>query len=224
MTTAELVSRFRASKSGSEWTARCPGHDDRKPSLSIKEGDDGRTLLYCHYGCEPAEILKAVGLEMRDMFTDETSSRARIVAAYPYRDESGSNLLYEVVRFEPKDFRQRRPGPNGEGWTWNLNGTRRVLYNLPEVLAAKSVLICEGEKDCGSSSLRPYCDMQPWRSREVATRVLGISQGETGLHRRGCGCPGTGSRQGRCTVSNRHCRMRTARRSATASEGPNRVG
>jgi putative DNA primase/helicase len=65
---------------------------------------------------------------------------------YDYRDENGK-LLFQVVSFAPKDFRHRRP--NGKSaWHWNLNGARRVLYQLPEVLAAKSVLVCEGEKDC----------------------------------------------------------------------------
>ena len=45
-------------------------------------------------------------------------------------------MLFQVVRFEPKDFRQRRPDGNG-GWVWSLLGeTRRVLYRLPDVIAA----------------------------------------------------------------------------------------
>jgi 5S rRNA maturation endonuclease (ribonuclease M5) len=71
------------------------------------------------------------------------------VAVYDYVDEEG-RLLYQVVRLEPKDFRQRRPDGRG-GWIWNLDGTRRVLYRLPEVLAAvregREVWIVEGEKD-----------------------------------------------------------------------------
>ncbi len=34
------------------WMARCPAHDDRKPSLSIREGDHGKVLVCCHAGCE----------------------------------------------------------------------------------------------------------------------------------------------------------------------------
>lgn len=72
----------------------------------------------------------------------------RIVAVYPYHDEDGS-LLYEVVRFEPKGFAQRRPDGNG-GHSWGLNGQRRVPYGLPELLAAPAdalVFVAEGEKD-----------------------------------------------------------------------------
>ncbi len=71
-----------------------------------------------------------------------------IVEAYDYVDESGE-LLYQVVRMEPKDFRQRRPKPGG-GWEWTLKGTRLVPYRLPQLLAAdpnKHVYIVEGEKD-----------------------------------------------------------------------------
>lgn len=82
--------------------------------------------------------------------TPQTPSR--IVATYDYQDESG-NLLYQVVRFEPKDFRQRRPDGQG-GWIWNLDGARRVLYRLPEVISSEAVVICEGEKDV--DNLKPH--------------------------------------------------------------------
>lgn len=78
----------------------------------------------------------------------EGNGRRRIVATYDYRDEGGE-LLFQVVRFEPKDFRQRRPDPSKPGeWINNLKDVRRVLYRLPELLAAdpaRPVFICEGE-------------------------------------------------------------------------------
>ena len=71
----------------------------------------------------------------------------QIVATYNYVDEQG-NLLYQVVRYNPKDFRQRRPKVGG-GWEYTVKGTRLVPYRLPELLAAseRGVLIVEGEKD-----------------------------------------------------------------------------
>jgi DNA primase len=55
-------------------------------------------------------------------------------------------MVFQVVRFEPKGFAQRRP--NGrDGWVWNLKGIVPVLYRFPEVLKAPKVIICEGEKD-----------------------------------------------------------------------------
>jgi hypothetical protein len=69
-----------------------------------------------------------------------------MVATYDYTDANGK-LLYQVCRFEPKDFRQRRPDGNG-GWIWNMRGVQRVLYRLPKVIKAQTVAISEGEKDC----------------------------------------------------------------------------
>jgi 5S rRNA maturation endonuclease (ribonuclease M5) len=66
-------------------------------------------------------------------------------AVYDYTDERGE-LLFQVLRYEPKDFRVRRPGPDGE-WIWDLNGARKLLYNLPEVLIATHIVVVEGEKD-----------------------------------------------------------------------------
>jgi CHC2 zinc finger len=60
-------------KSGSGYFACCPAHEDRTPSLSIAEGEDGRVLLKCHGGCTNADILAALHLEARDLFADESN-------------------------------------------------------------------------------------------------------------------------------------------------------
>jgi phage/plasmid primase-like uncharacterized protein len=76
------------------------------------------------------------------------NGKSRIVATYDYRDERGE-VLYQVVRFDPKGFRQRRPKAGG-GWEYSVKGTRLVPYRLLEMLAADpsgNVLIVEGEKD-----------------------------------------------------------------------------
>ena len=71
----------------------------------------------------------------------------RIVATYDYCDERGS-LLFQVVRYAPKTFRQRRPDGNG-GWSWRVKGIRQVPYRLRELLAGQDapVVVVEGEKD-----------------------------------------------------------------------------
>ena len=69
-----------------------------------------------------------------------------VVARYPYRDEQGT-LLFEVVRFQPKRFAQRRPDGRG-GWIWGLDSAQRVPYRLPELLSTVGVVhVTEGEKD-----------------------------------------------------------------------------
>ena len=131
-------------KSGRGFKALCPAHDDSNPSLSINEGTDGRILIKCHAGCKIEDIVTKVGLKMVDLMP----SRKGIVATYSYLDENGT-LLYECVRYEPKDFRQRSP-KSGGGWNWSTKDIERVPYLLPELMAAnpsKWVFVVEGEKD-----------------------------------------------------------------------------
>jgi hypothetical protein len=67
----EFLDRLeRVKKSGGGWTARCPVHDDRVASLSIREGTDERILLKCFAGCSTKEVVRALGLETRDLFAD----------------------------------------------------------------------------------------------------------------------------------------------------------
>jgi putative DNA primase/helicase len=148
MNAQEVASRFsHARRSGKEWIARCPAHADKNPSLSIREAD-GKILLHCHAGCTVESICRGAGIEVSDLFLEQHAT-ARVIAQYDYTDER-SKLLYVVERLEPKGFRQKRPDGHG-GWIWNLNAVRRVLYRLPEVLSAKSVLMAEGEKDCDTA-------------------------------------------------------------------------
>lgn len=103
-------------------------------------GTDFKTAL--------AEVCRIVGradtLHTRD---GRRSDSGRIVAEYDYPDEGG-RILYQTIRYDPKNFKQRRPNGNG-GWHWNLKGVRLVLYRLPELFkrASDIVFICEGEKD-----------------------------------------------------------------------------
>ena len=54
-----------------KWIAQCPAHDDRSPSLSIKEAEDGRLLIKCFAGCEAGDVIRATGLEIGDLFPDD---------------------------------------------------------------------------------------------------------------------------------------------------------
>lgn len=152
MTADEVASHLEArgiavSRHGREYRVLCPTHADVSPSVDFRDGED-RVLVTCRAGCPTEPILAIWGLSMRDLF-HEPPGPANVIEEYEYHDERGA-LLYVVERREGKRFRQRRPDGNG-GWIWNLNGTRRVLYRLPQVLAAiaegKVVCICEGEKD-----------------------------------------------------------------------------
>jgi hypothetical protein len=177
-----VVERLGEVKKGQ---AKCPAHEDRKPSLSVTEGLDGRVLLCCHAGCPTEDIVAALGLRWEDLYPprDARDDRPRIVATYDYVSEHGE-LLYQSVRYEPKDFRQRRPNERG-GWDWKLGDVRRVLYQLPQVLAAAKagevIYICEGEKDAAAlgragvvATTNPM-GAGSWRS-EYAVHLVGASR------------------------------------------------
>jgi hypothetical protein len=145
---------------GRQRNTQCPAHEDHRASLSVGLGDDGRVLVHCHAGCTVEAVLAACDLSMADLMPEgkpagRRQTKGKIVATYDYKDEDGI-LLYQVVRFQPKRFVQRRPDRNG-GWIYNMNGVRRVIYQLPRlrhmVAGATSgagqpdIIICEGEKD-----------------------------------------------------------------------------
>lgn len=125
------------------YQAKCPCHDDKHQSLSVAE-KDGKLLLFCHAGCSFGSIVKALNLR-----PDKANGIPIITNTYDYTDAEGK-LLYQVVRYQPKNFKQRRPDGKG-GWVWNMNGIFPTLYHLSEVLKAiyggEQLFIVEGEKD-----------------------------------------------------------------------------
>ena len=136
---------------GAGVAAHCPGplhlRGDSKPSLSIKEGDNGNALVYCFAGCTIGDIVDALGLSVSDLFTEDHQGR-NIVATYVYEDEEGKPL-YRVHRTDPKGFYQER-FEDGQ-WKLGLKDVRRVLYRLPALREAVKtdtpIYIVEGEKD-----------------------------------------------------------------------------
>jgi hypothetical protein len=139
-------------KQGGYYMARCPApdHEDRQASLSVSRGKEHPVVFNCHAGCDPRAIADAIGVPW-DLLCKprERPDKPTVVATYEYTDEQGRILFVKERRF-PKDFRIRRPDGRG-GWAWSLGDTRRVLYNLPRVVAAikagTTVYLVEGEKD-----------------------------------------------------------------------------
>jgi hypothetical protein len=143
------VTGFRPEKEGGPW--RCPAHDDHNPSLSLGHGRSS-LVMHCFADCSANAVMTRLGLPMSLLFEDHgqrANGRNEIVATYDYADEAGQ-LLFQVVRYLLKVFRQRRPDGRGD-WAWSTKGVRKVLYRLPEVLAAVAagdpVFVTEGEKD-----------------------------------------------------------------------------
>jgi len=150
------------------YTARCPVHEadggGHKPSLSIARGDKVDVVLNCHAGCSHAAIMAALGIEATGKAGAGRRSAGagskRIVATYPYTDASGK-LLFEKIRYEPKDFRIRHRDASGAE-VWRLpRGIEPPLYRLPAVQAAMArgepVYLVEGEKDADRLAAAGLC-------------------------------------------------------------------
>jgi hypothetical protein len=142
-----------SSHTGNGWQGKCPAHADNVASLCVSEGR-GRTLLKCQAGCDTRDVVRELGIEMSSLFRkpragSNGNAALGLDAVYDYMDENGA-LCYQVVRRTGKKFQQRRPDEAG-GWIWNLNGTKPLLYRLPELLEAvaleKLIHVVEGEKD-----------------------------------------------------------------------------
>lgn len=102
MSAAKLLDRLDRVKQTSpgKWVARCPAHQDRSPSLSIRELDDGRLLLHDFGGCSADEILAAVGLEMGHLFPERLPGSGPAGGFAPSRSMIPARDLLEVISEE----------------------------------------------------------------------------------------------------------------------------
>ena len=124
-----------------QWQVQCPAHDDNRPSLSLREGNDGKLLLHCHAGCKYESMMDAIGIKKSEEYMD-IPQKNNFVASYSYFDGNGI-LLYKIHRTADKQFFSQTP--DGK---FGFNGSRRVLYRLPELLESiGQVFLVEGEKD-----------------------------------------------------------------------------
>jgi putative DNA primase/helicase len=153
-------------------SVKCRFHDDSTPSCTLFL--DGAGGFHCN-GCGArgnvfqfqAKISNCPTSEAEKLVSEITGAQpdrgflaeklGPVVASYDYRDETGK-LLYQKRRYQPegqaKTFRTFRP--DGERWIAGIDAegasTRRVLYNLPFIVTANVVAVCEGEKDCENVS------------------------------------------------------------------------
>lgn len=105
---ALVLSRIQGARpNGRGWMARCPAHEDRMPSLSIAQGDDGRALLHCHAGCAVKAICDALGIEERELFevgdapprpSETTRGGTRAASAEPPRSQRSFPRAADALR------------------------------------------------------------------------------------------------------------------------------
>ncbi|MGC8592348.1 hypothetical protein [Acidithiobacillus sp.] len=96
-----------------KWQALCPAHDDKRPSLSVKEADDGKVLLKCWTGCGAAEIVNALGLSLSDLFPGDrytVTNTGPMRRPFDYRDAL-AGIAHEtlVARLIVESIRDGRP-------------------------------------------------------------------------------------------------------------------
>ena len=177
MTPVELVlSKLPdARRCGAGWSARCPAHDDRRASLSVSDGDDGRALVKCHAGCTFDAIVSALGLMPRDLMPANTASIAtrggngstppetfptdrdavaaltrkhgQPTATWTYEDGHGEPVGH-VLRWDQSGGGKTFRPVSRHGTSWRIGGmpTPRPLYRLPDLSEAQRVYVTEGEK------------------------------------------------------------------------------
>lgn len=114
-------------RNGQGWQARCPAHDDRRPSLSIAEGDDGRALVNCHAGCGPQAIAKALGLKLSDLMPADDGKARRKPArlAKDRQPDKSFATASDAVR-----ALERRLGKRSASWTYHDAKVEAVGYVL----------------------------------------------------------------------------------------------
>ena len=95
-----IISRLQKVKGrNGSWTACCPAHEDRSPSLAIRETPDGRILLHCFGGCSTESVLGAIGMDLTDLFPptndyDYTQPRKPLAQRFYASD------MLRVIQFE----------------------------------------------------------------------------------------------------------------------------
>jgi hypothetical protein len=109
-----LISRLRKVKrtGNGQFIACCPAHDDRSPSLSIREVEDGRVLVNCLAGCATEDVLSAVGLDFKDISPEKPIfHKAKPIKPRVYSTDALRIIQQEsrIVIFAAYELRKNRP-------------------------------------------------------------------------------------------------------------------
>lgn len=86
-------------KANGQWIACCPAHEDRSPSMTIAELDDGRVLVHCFSGCSVEEILNAIGLGFDALFPPKPESHSHS-PKHPIAKPYLPSAVLEALAFE----------------------------------------------------------------------------------------------------------------------------
>jgi len=181
----DFLSLLKGVKRGrdGEYRALCPGHDDHEPSLSVREAD-GKILLQCFAGCRLVDILKPLNLEVKDLFLNDHSPKAKsqkkLVATFSYEIEKGKEA-YQIRRYDlgkgEKTFEAWHRTNDRYVGGMLIKGRyvrgmgkykdRPILFHLPEIQqwvnTGKTIYVPEGEgkaeviiKKGGAATTSPF--------------------------------------------------------------------
>ncbi len=173
MTLPDLLSRLQnVHRSGNGYSARCPAHDDRKASLSVRDAGD-RLLMHCHAGCRTEAILAALGIGYADLFAaPHPSSNGQAPKAAPPSPGQNADPLGWLAAYcgVPRSFVESLPveadgtclafrfgglavrklRPSGaKSFSWTPPGSPTPpLWPLPGPTLPGAIYLTEGETDC----------------------------------------------------------------------------
>lgn len=133
-----LTYKLKGKWFGEYGTASCPSHDDRRPSLSISAGKDGKVLLHCHAGCDQAQVIDV--LRSRGLWepSDPKSGRERAYKQQPSADLAAKQRDAKRTEVALQIWRASAPAPGTPVETY-LN-SRNLHLALPPVLRFHSAL------------------------------------------------------------------------------------
>ena len=187
---------YRPRESGGGWSARCPCHDDKRPSLTLRVGDKREVVAHCHAGCRFEDIRGRLGLDHGESVASVSSpaDRAlvarkdlgqkerrapqplpsgRVVTSWVYTDAGGNELMAVVRKESSEGKRFSQWTPAGSGWISEGMAGDRPLYRLPELTQATGgATVVEGEK-CADTFLRA------WPGQTVTTWAGGTGSWRT---------------------------------------------
>lgn len=166
MNVDELLGRLeRVKGSAGRWTARCPAHEDKSPSLSIREDAD-RILLKCHAGCTTLEVVQALDLELADLFLKPLTSsdrrwnqedaeramsarglkRATLEYFRVTADLGAQAWVFPLGRGQGKKWK-RFHAKAAESKYWTMGGNKLGCYHLAPCRSQQEAWLLEGEPD-----------------------------------------------------------------------------
>lgn len=115
-----------------EWVACCPAHDDRSPSLAIKDNGDGRILVHCFAGCPVEEVLGSVGMVLSDLMPEKViDHRVKRIPFNPRTVIEATAFNSLIVAIAASDMAKGKTLTTEEKTTlWQISGelTEAVSY------------------------------------------------------------------------------------------------